>query len=779
LNVRNWAWQAVLALTAAGLTLSMTGAAPPWTAAAGALIATLLSATVILARRPDGGGLTAGDAARSPWLRLAAGVGIAPLASLAALHQGRAAVPISPSVAVLSLLSDLLLISGLFGLLRKRAPGQALDLLLGAALCPVAGGFVVWIALLQLPSIARLGPSALGSAVAALVIDISLLATSIVLLRFDDEQRPALALSAIVLGLLTVEHALWIGGARFASAVGPSWPMAAVVAAGGVWLAAGVHPALAAEVPHQPSPAAGISVARRLLVMAMVLTGGPALVVEYAHIGSIRQPLWVAGGSATVTMLVIVYLLRLVHRAGHLEHLAQHDELTGLANRYLYLDRLSLALDRARRNSESVAVLFVDLDRFKQINDSLGHSGGDRVLQLAARRLTKVVGDRGLVARVGGDEFTLFVPDRSFERGVATLCDAVLSAFERPFALGRDEVFVTASVGVARYPEAGLNPETLVNNADAAMYKAKRRGRDTFVVYSPEIDSRSRDRLSLESGLHIAIERDHLELHYQPKVDLHDNSIVGVEALVRWNHPQRGLLGPDAFIPLAEESGLIVRLDEWVLERAATQAKQWLGDGFSAFTMAVNLSDRDFQEGKVADMVASVLRRTGLDPTKLEFELTETLAKDDPESTRATLLDLKDMGVHLSIDDFGTGYSALGLLATMPFDRLKIDKSFVERIIDDYQYALVTGVIALAQGLKLQVTAEGVETVSQLEFLRAHGCDVMQGYLFSKPLPSKELETVLMFEQVAGVDRLTLAAQHGPVDDWRDKQLYIPARRVG
>jgi EAL domain-containing protein (putative c-di-GMP-specific phosphodiesterase class I) len=304
------------------------------------------------------------------------------------------------------------------------------------------------------------------------------------------------------------------------------------------------------------------------------------------------------------------------------------------------------------------------------------------------------------------------------------------------------------------------------------MYKAKRRGRDTFQIYTPEINSLSRDRLSLETRLHSAIERDELDLYYQPKVALKSGSIVGVEALLRWKHPQRGLLSPGAFIPLAEQSGLIVRLDEWALERACSQAKDWQHSGFPPFGVAVNLSARHFQQRRVENMVASVLRRTGLDPSHLELELTETLAQDDPEATRATLLDLKEMGVRCSIDDFGTGYSALSSLATLPIDQLKIDKSFVERIEYGRQEALVTAVIALAHGLNLEVTAEGVETALQFEFLRELGCDIMQGFLFSRPLPADKLETVLMLEQVAsGPGRLVLATEHPLL---RPSSLILP-----
>jgi diguanylate cyclase (GGDEF)-like protein len=449
-----------------------------------------------------------------------------------------------------------------------------------------------------------------------------------------------------------------------------------------------------------------------------------------------------------VLAVVMAYLLLLAGRAGRFEVLAQRDELTGLALQRFFQDRLAQALARSRREGTGLAVLFIDLDRFKHINDSLGHAAGNDVLRQAAARLERATGHSSMVGRVGGDEFTAFVTDLAPDDDGSAVCAAVIEAFEQPFTTQRHDVFVTASVGAAMYPDGGTDVDTLLRHADTAMYKAKRRGRDTYELYRPEPNRRARDRVSIESRLHHAIDRGELRLHYQPKVGLRDGSIVGVEALLRWEDPREGLLLPGTFIHLAEESGLIVRLDEWALEQACLQSAQWQRGGLGDLSVAVNLSARDFRHRKVEDMVAAVLRRTGLDPRLLELELTESLAKDDPEGTRATLLDLKEMGVHSSIDDFGTGYSSLNSLATLPFDRLKIDKSFVERIADRRQYALITSVIALGHGLDLEVTAEGVETVQQMEFLQAHGCDVMQGFLFSPALPADELERLFMLERV-------------------------------
>lgn len=738
-TMRKHAWAAAGVMGALGASVAASGAVGPAAIAGGTVMVAGVAVAVWLARWRRASASAEVETTLSPWLLIAAGFTVASALPVVLGGGARLAAP-APGLWAALVLSSSFLIAGLIGLLRQRAPQHGLDLFLGASLAPVTMGFVLWVMLLELPHDAGVSPSLLTVGVLAVVVDIALLAAMATLWRFDDDQRPAVIVAALAVVAQTGEHVLQGASTRFGG-VDPRWGPAAAVLSVGLWLAATMHPAATAEVPHQTSPQGSLGHAQRLLITLTALMGGPALVVVYARRGSIGQPLWVACGSAAVTVLVVVYLLRLAQRAARLEHLAQHDELTGLANRSLYMDRLRLALARARRAQDGVAVLFVDLDRFKQINDSLGHSAGNEVLRIAATRLCRVIGEHDRVARVGGDEFTVLLPDVSDDTGMSRVCKSIVRAFERPFVLQHDEVFVTASIGVARYPEAGRDPETLVKNADAAMYKAKRRGRDTFEVYTRQINSLSKDRLSLETRLHSAIERDELQLFYQPKVAFDGGAIVGVEALVRWQHPERGMLAPASFVPLAEESGLIVQMDEWALERACTQAKEWQR-GYPAFAMAVNLSARHFQQRNVQDMVASVLRRTGLDPAFLELELTETLAQDDLEATRATLFELKDMGVHCSIDDFGTGYSGLSSLGRLPIDRLKIDKSFVERIADDKE-ALVTAVITLGHGLNLEVTAEGVETLSQFEFLRDQGCDAMQGYLFSKPLPPEKLATLL------------------------------------
>jgi diguanylate cyclase (GGDEF)-like protein len=706
-------------------------------------------AGVLVVRKPDGGERSANDLVGSPWFIAGCAMLLAGLTPLLTDRLVGAQAVTSPAAAALTAGWIVLALAALAGLVERRCPAQGSVVLLGEGIVPMALAFVGWVVALQHPRLLETG--AWGDTVAAAVLGGGLwtVAGAGFVRRSDDEERPVMSLVCGALLLVVAAEALRVGAARTATRIDPSWSVSATVAAMGLWLAATLHPALGANVPAAPTRSTSMTGHRRLLIPLIMLLAGPVLVLLNARTG-LRSPVLIALGAGVLIVMVSSYLLVLVGRVGRLEQLAYRDELTGLANRPLFIDRLELALARARRDQTGVAVLFVDLDRFKNINDSLGHAAGNEVLKTAAHRVRDVGGEAGFVARLGGDEFALFLGGLVGDAGVVSTCTELVRAFELPLVAQGSEVFVTASVGVARFPEAGHDAETLMRNADAAMYKAKRHGRDTFEVYRPELNSASRHKLSLESRLHSAIDRGELRLHYQPKVALTDGSIVGVEALVRWQHPDRGLLQPDAFIQLAEESGLIVRIDEWVLEEACEQSNLWRQAGFQALTVAVNLSARDFQHRQVEDMVASVLRRTGLDPDTLELELTETLAQQDPGRTRASLLDLKRMGVHCSIDDFGTGYSSLNSLANLPIDRLKIDKSFVDRIGDGRQYAVVAGVISLAHGLGLEITAEGVETIHQLEFLQAHGCDVMQGYLFSAPLEADRLEQTLMLEQVGG-----------------------------
>ena len=427
-----------------------------------------------------------------------------------------------------------------------------------------------------------------------------------------------------------------------------------------------------------------------------------------------------------------------------LSYLATHDALTNLPNRTLFIDRLEQAVSRAPWRKRLVAVLFLDLDHFKRINDTLGHNLGDLFLKAVAERLKGCVREGDTVARMGGDEFTVVLADIAETRDVPKIAQKVLDAFSKPFRVDGHELFTTTSVGISLYPNDGDNAEVLLKNADAAMYRAKEEGRNNYQHFSPAMNVRALEHLALENNLRYALEREELLLHYQPQVDLKTGRVIGMEALLRWQHPDLGLVSPAQFISLAEETGLIVPIGEWVLRTACAQNKAWQEAGLSPVRVSVNLSGRQFFQKNLFEMISRVIRETGLDPNSLELELTESFLMKKAESNIATLRELSAMMVRLSIDDFGTGYSSLSYLKHFPIHSLKIDQSFVRDITTDPDDAvIVTAIVTLAHSLCLKVIAEGVETKEQLEFLRSLQCDVMQGYLFSRPLPAEEATKLL------------------------------------
>jgi diguanylate cyclase (GGDEF)-like protein len=422
-----------------------------------------------------------------------------------------------------------------------------------------------------------------------------------------------------------------------------------------------------------------------------------------------------------------------------LEHAAQYDTLTGLPNRVLLHDRLGQVLAFAHRNGRRVAVMLLDLDRFKTINDTLGHDTGDRLLREAARRLTACIREEDTLARWGGDEFIIILPELSESQNAAVVAKKVLQAFVPPFVLGDRELFVTTSIGIALYPDDDQSVEGLIKNADVAMYRAKEQGGSNYQFYTANMNAAAFERLALESSLRKALERGELLLHYQPQVELETGQVIGAEALLRWRHPDLGLVPPAQFIPLAEETGLIVPIGEWVLREACRQNKMWQEALARPLRVAVNLSARQFRHQDVLELTARVLNETGLAPSCLELELTESYIMQNPESAIATLRDLKAMGVHLSIDDFGTGYSSLSYLKRFPIDAVKVDRSFVGDVTTDPDdAAIASAIIAMAHNLKLKAIAEGVETEEQLAFLKALKCDLLQGYYFSRPVPPDE-----------------------------------------
>jgi diguanylate cyclase (GGDEF)-like protein/PAS domain S-box-containing protein len=427
-----------------------------------------------------------------------------------------------------------------------------------------------------------------------------------------------------------------------------------------------------------------------------------------------------------------------------LVRMANYDALTGLANRSLLLMRLEHTIAGARRQQRAAAVLFLDLDRFKSINDSLGHDAGDRVLIEVSRRLQRVLRETDTVARLGGDEFVVFLSDLNDETPAATLSRNILDTLSRPMLVHGHEVSLSCSIGISVFPQDGAEAKLLLKNADAAMYQAKALGRCNYQYYSREMNARTLDRLTLENALRHAIERRELVVLYQPQFSLDSGAMTGVEALLRWIPHGRDMVGPDVFIPIAEECGLIVPIGEWVLRTACAQQVAWRRAGLGCVRVAVNLSARQFRQAGLGAMVAQALADTGCAPGCLELEITESVLMERPDSAAETLRHLSNMGVRVAIDDFGTGYSSLAYLKRFPIHTLKIDRSFVRDIPDSKDdAAIASAVIALAHSLQLSVVAEGVETAAQRDFLASLRCDHAQGYLLGKPMAADALAAML------------------------------------
>lgn len=416
------------------------------------------------------------------------------------------------------------------------------------------------------------------------------------------------------------------------------------------------------------------------------------------------------------------------------QYLSQHDALTGLPNRFLMQDRLRQAIIQARRGGGVVALMFIDLDRFKTVNDEFGRVIGDALLKQVAERLRNCLRDTDTVARLGGDEFIIMIPDAANVDVVGEVAQRVLTEFSRPFSDRDQEMYVSASIGISLFPRDGSDPEELVKHADRAMYSAKDSGRNMYRYFTEDLNHEVRERAMLESGLRRAIDRGELRLFYQPTIDLHTRQAMGAEALVRWQHPTLGLISPGKFIPVAEESDLIFRLGEWVLKAACKQLHEWQREGL-ALQVAVNVSARQFRDPRLADLVMDVMSDARVDPRLVQIELTETAIMQDARASVMALERLKSRGVSISIDDFGTGYSSLSYLKRLPLDTLKIDRSFVRDIAtDNNDAAIVRAIIGLARSLGKKVLAEGVEDDVQLSFLNNYGCNYGQGFLFGRPV---------------------------------------------
>jgi diguanylate cyclase (GGDEF)-like protein len=426
-----------------------------------------------------------------------------------------------------------------------------------------------------------------------------------------------------------------------------------------------------------------------------------------------------------------------------LRHLATHDALTGLPNRVLLDDRLAQAVAHANRDAQPFALLVLDLDRFKHINDSLGHRAGDVVLDEVSRRLSSVVRDIDTVARTGGDEFIVVINPSNAPEDALAIAHRARDTLRAPMRVSGVELHVTCSVGIAYYPTDANSADSLIARADAAMYCAKQRGRNNVQCFAQGMDAVTVERVSLESDLHAALEAGQFELHYQPKPDTESGDVYGAEALIRWRHPQRGLIVPDQFIPLAEECGLINEIGAWVLREACRQCAEWQRSGLPALRVAVNVAATQFRRGDLLDVIRGALGSAGLEPRFLEIELTESAVMTNPEESAAILEQLSRMGVLVSVDDFGTGYSSINYLRRFPIDKLKIDRSFVRDLDCEVDASIVQAIISLAHSLRLKVVAEGVETPEQLKFLRSLGCDQYQGFHFSPPLPANQFAEFL------------------------------------
>ena len=467
-------------------------------------------------------------------------------------------------------------------------------------------------------------------------------------------------------------------------------------------------------------------------------TGGEIVVNSQGEVecGEDGQPQLISGTTLDITARI--------KAETEIQQLINYDTLTGLPNRNLLHDRLKLAIAQAVRDQHLVGILILDLDRFKGINDTLGHRAGDKLLMIVAKRLAACIRDSDTLARLGGDEFVIILNNVMNEEGITTVAKKILTIISEPIYLDGHEIYTTVSIGIAVYPMNGDDSHTLLKHADLAMYQAKELDRNNFQFFSREMNIKVLERMLLETSMRKALEREEFFLVYQPQVDVRSGRIVGMEALLRWQHPDMGLLAPDRFIYLAEDTGFIIPIGEWVIRTACRQTKLWQDEGLPHVRVAVNLSVKQFDQQNLDETIRAILMETGLDPQWLEIEITESAIMKNAEQNIGMLSKLKEMGITLAIDDFGTGYSSLSYLKHFPISRLKIDRSFVRDIMTNPDDAAIAEIIiTMAHTLKLNVIAEGVETRPQMEFLSFHNCVEMQGYLFSRPVRTQEFSLLL------------------------------------
>ena len=441
----------------------------------------------------------------------------------------------------------------------------------------------------------------------------------------------------------------------------------------------------------------------------------------------------------------VAYSLYAADAQRKIQHLAYHDSLTGLPNRVLFMDRIDQAISRAHREQEQFALLFIDIDHFKVINDSMGHAAGDLLLNIISQRLCETLRKSDTVARIGGDEFTVIIEGLEDAEHVISVTKNILSSLDVPLDVNGQEIHVGGSIGIAVYPQDGENFGSLLKNADTAMYKAKEQGRNTFQFYASEMSHKAMHRLELENELRAGLKKKEFIVYYQPKINLLNNICTGVEALIRWNHPKRGFIAPNDFIPLAEELGLITQLDKWVMKTACVQFQKWNSAGLSLENLSVNISARHFKEGGLTDYCQLILDETQITAENLEIELTESALVDNYDSAKRILNEVHQMGIRIALDDFGTGYASMAYLKEFPFDTVKIDRSFIKDLPDDYEDAAIAkAMIQLSQALELSTVAEGIEKDVQKTYLKDLQCDYGQGYLWSKPVNAEEFEKTIL-----------------------------------
>jgi diguanylate cyclase (GGDEF)-like protein len=481
---------------------------------------------------------------------------------------------------------------------------------------------------------------------------------------------------------------------------------------------------------------------------ALELGVWPSLYFSMFGLGNIYILTLVQGGNflsmdtLLITFGILMSLLFIGRNSDRLQKMAYFDALTQLPNRHMIKDQLTASLREASRMSSRLSVLFLDLDQFKYVNDTMGHSAGDVLLQTVAIRIKKILPKNAILARMGGDEFTILIPKMDTSDLAARTSEGIIEILKSSFPLHHNEVYITASIGISVYPEDGRDADTLMKNADTAMYRAKDQGRNNYQFYTPSVNQEGIERLKMETMLRHAIERDEFVIYFQPRINTKTRELVCVEALIRWVHPDLGMIQPKDFISLAEDTGLIVEIGELVLRKACMQRKKWTDLGLPLFRISVNLSPRQFRQLDLPEVITKVFKETKMDPTLLELEVTESAAMQDVNQSILMLRVLKDMGMTIAIDDFGTGYSSLSYLKKFPIDVIKIDQSFIRGIQnrDSDDAAIVRAIIVLAHTLKVDVTAEGVETWDQAYFLEEQNCDEIQGFLFGKPMTAKTLQ---------------------------------------